>query len=150
MLADYHAVGGSQPACSRCKLGTQLMNWSSSQRTVCLEGMRQHDRGAEVEVKSLADSSKSRLAEALATFNSDEKARALGELWRYKGGARNSFPKFDKEHKEACAIEDEEVLTLRLKLQPLELWSQRVGWGSLQKCMRWFCRNSTTSTPKQA
>ena len=70
------------------------------------------------EVKSLTESSKSRLAEPLATVISEDNVRALvtkGELERYKEVHEIVFPKFDKEYTEACVIEGEEVQTLRLE-----------------------------------
>ena len=68
-----------------------------------------------VEVKGLSESSKSRLAEALATFISIDDVRALVTMGELGRGARDSFPTFDKKYTEACVIEGAEILTLRLE-----------------------------------
>ena len=66
----------------------------------------------------MTESCKGKMAEAPATFISVDNARALvtvGELVRYKEVHDIVLPNFYVEFTEVCAIEGEEVLTLRFE-----------------------------------
>ena len=71
-----------------------------------------------VQLKLVIESSKGKLAEALATFISADNVRAqitMGELGQYKEVREEVLPKFIKEFTEAMAMKEEEVLTLRFE-----------------------------------
>ena len=90
-----------------------------------------------VEVKGSAESSMGKLAKKSAgKLLSVDNVRALvtvGELERCKEVYEIVFPKFDKEHTEACVIEGEEVLTLRPEDRgtPTQIKSSKKNGGRL-------------------